>query len=172
MKRTFLITMLVLLSTLTNAALTVTDVSFDELYINEEPWIIGYCDSFTISTDTSATLESFYIGTRYPSGDMGGIYLYDIHQQFLDGYYFLDGQILQGVNPQIVILNDIVTDVQYVGNSGNEDMWLVNIDIGPGIPQEPINSLVQFNYVPEPATVMLLALGGVLIRKRRQFSEC
>lgn len=170
MKKAILFSAAILLccAPFTHAALAITDVSLSELYINEEPWIIFYCDSFTVSTDSPETLDSFYIGTRYPGGDMGGIFLYDQSLQVISEFHFLDGQILLGVNPEIIILNDLIFDVTYIGNdSGNEDLWLASVIFWTSPPTPAGGPLVQFNYIPEPTTMTLFALGVLALRKRK-----
>lgn len=152
---------------LTYADLAVTDLSLDVMY-DQHGSEIYYVNSFTVSTDSPETLDSFYIGTRYPGGDMGGIFLYDEAFELINETYFLDGQILPGVNPEIIILNDLILDVTYIGNdSGNEDLWLASVIFWTSPPTPAGGPLVQFNYIPEPATLALFALGALLVRKRQ-----
>lgn len=115
-------------------------------------------ESFTVTTDMPVDYLNFFIGTKSPVVD-----LFDESLEIIDSLTVLDGGIPDQM-PEIITHDDRII-VDYLGVYSGVKMWSVTTFPLPLV--DPISGpLVTFNYIPEPATLALLALGAFTLRLR------
>lgn len=150
--KAFLISLVLCLGLFTSArgALSFTDVQVGA----------GGLESFTVTTDVPIELLNFFIGTKSPV-----VELYDEALLPINSLTVPDGGIPDQM-PDIITHDDRII-VDYLGVVSDVKIWSVTTFPLPLV--NPISGLlVTFNYIPEPATLSLLALGALALRRKRK----
>jgi hypothetical protein len=92
----------------------------------------------------------------------------NIHGDFLWGYK-PDGQNWWSLNSQNQNGEDHMVTYKVEGLAGPEVVWLIFMEDRPldSADKDYNDFVVEITAVPEPATMLLLGIGGILLRKRK-----